>query len=523
MNTLPIIPLCPKAQLGSIAAPERQITKTLDYIFLSGYFTLMLQGLFFDQVTLWVTERRYIVFNLLPFNLYPSDFFLTIGLFVLLRSLFTNSKQRERADISNQQQTQYRLPVYIFALWGSGLLILRIIAPNHGEYQFSLVDLAAIFLLIPLFSVVTILRRLQPFPIASRQLLLLLWWTMCFFGILNGFIGQTTNLLGDIRELLLRSLFAVTAYHLGLRVNLFWVNGKLINLGLLFSLVFGLLSITRLSGISLSPLSLGSTNVHATLPLLLPYSLALARALQPQGASTRFWLYPLFLAISILLTLSKPTVIGLLICTAVTIFIVGFDVMSSLRSIIVFLAVSSTLVVIGLSILNSTSGAEQIVRSAYLKQDYAVQDLSGSRLAIWDMAFQTWLQNPVVGNGYGFLLSGNYIDIHTGSYRYQAILWPHNIVIQILLQTGLLGFAVFIIIVGGWFTQVRDDAFNFSGQERWAYASYIAVPITILLMAQYGQFWTHVHGGFLLWSCLGLEAALVKRTRLQNAATRVHE
>lgn len=502
----------PVSQSGEKTEIQYFLVEPIDYAFLFVFVLLMLQGLFFNQVTLWVVERRYFIFNLLPFNLYPSDLFLLPVLILL--AIF--SKKR-RQHTPNNELTNSLIPLVILVAWGIALLLGRRIGEVDPDQLGALFDFFGLLLLIPLFLIIVKLRQLHDTPIVRRKLLLLLWWIIFFFGTINGFLNQTPNLTGDVRELGLRSLLAIATFYLGLHINLLWISNKIIGVGIVFSLIIGMTSIAELSGITFLP----SVGVHAILPLLLPYSLALAKALSGQKNTQSSWIFPFLIALGIMLTVSKPAVGGLILCTLVTVIVIRQRIFSSLGTTILFLILTGFVIVALFGLFDTTADVQQIVQSDYLKQDYAVQDLSGSRFAIWEMGIAAWQKRPIIGYGFGYLLSGETINISTGADVYQKVIWPHNIVVQFLMQTGLLGSVLFGVVMVGWFTQVMRDRNILFGQIKWVHAAFVSIPITIVFMALYGQFFGHVHGGFLLWTCIGLEASIISRACLPAQSSMV--
>lgn len=107
--------------------------------------------------------------------------------------------------------------------------------------------------------------------------------------------------------------------------------------------------------------------------------------------------------------------------------------------------------------LLAVSPAKDVLVKRY---DEAVMDVSqfvsgerydtsiGGRLAMWDVAIDVWLENPLIGTGLGdydedlmrYQQSGRYtsIDVH-GSV--------HNVFLQALTTTGLVGFVISLLVI----------------------------------------------------------------------------
>lgn len=502
-------------------SPETQAdinsTSSSDYAVFLVLTLFAIQGIFFELITLWVTERRYVVFDILPFNLYPSDLFLLPILFLM--GLFLG----RRPAVEAKRRSLDFAPVLVLAIWGVVLLLSRSIFKGGQDSYLDPLDSFGLLLLIPVVLIVFRLRHKREIPYGTRQMLLLLWWAWCLFGMLNGFLQQTPNLTGDIRELFVRSLIAVPLFYVGMRLNFAWISSKLILLGVICALVFGLSGVAHLADISFSMVPV-STSVHGIIPIFLAYSLALARAVsRKELTALRRWVPPLIIAVCILVTLSKPAVGGLLICTVVTLIVARGSILRSLGRSLLLLLVTIGMAIGLLWLFNSTSAAEDVVRSAYLKQDYAIQDLSGSRFAIWQKGVDAWLESPIVGHGMGYVLSGRSISISTGAELEIAIIWPHNILVQIMMQTGVVGVILVFLVITGWISQALLDSRGLPREDRWIHQSLVATAITIVFMAFYGQFFGHVHGGFLLWACVGLEAAIVMQRRTSSTSPKLED
>jgi O-antigen ligase len=67
------------------------------------------------------------------------------------------------------------------------------------------------------------------------------------------------------------------------------------------------------------------------------------------------------------------------------------------------------------------------------------------RLSMWTLALRNFKDNPVLGLGYGnFIHTGFYLYYLEGSPIYG---YPHNILLEIASQTGLIGLTIFTILV----------------------------------------------------------------------------
>jgi len=82
--------------------------------------------------------------------------------------------------------------------------------------------------------------------------------------------------------------------------------------------------------------------------------------------------------------------------------------------------------------LSSYFGSSVIDRFTGIGNAVDTGSSSASRLNIWEIAFEHFLNNPILGFGLESPETGNY---------------PHNIIVEVLLATGMLGFIPFIYLL----------------------------------------------------------------------------
>ncbi len=123
-----------------------------------------------------------------------------------------------------------------------------------------------------------------------------------------------------------------------------------------------------------------------------------------------------------------------------------------------------------------------------------------SRVALWQAAGQMFLDHPVLGVGYG-----NYKSLYTAYIPSQENLDAHNLYLQFLAETGIIGFFSFAIVVGAFFFRSLR-----SMREQYALSRIIAFGVLGAITA------TSIHGtvdfllnagpqvGMLFWLLLGL-------------------
>jgi len=113
------------------------------------------------------------------------------------------------------------------------------------------------------------------------------------------------------------------------------------------------------------------------------------------------------------------------------------------------------------------------------------------RQYIWQFAFESFLESPWVGTG---IDQSNYIpgaglpapgfDGHTATLPSH----PHNGVLEILTETGLLGFLPFVFVIGGTFWRLLKRSWKSSDEANMA---------LLVLMA---GFWSSALFNFSIWS-----------------------
>lgn len=85
-----------------------------------------------------------------------------------------------------------------------------------------------------------------------------------------------------------------------------------------------------------------------------------------------------------------------------------------------------------------------------ISNKYSIPHSAKHRLFIWNFAAHKIADHPIIGYGFGSsknIATENDI-VHYGQYEWCLLpLHPHNNVLQILLETGLVGFILFILLV----------------------------------------------------------------------------
>jgi len=362
-------------------------------------------------------------------------------------------------------------------------------------------------------------------PHAKRRDLIRIWWLICFVGIVVGVIHGNQYLTSDIKNLVLRSLFAPAFFYIGLRANLGRAFDKVINLTIIIAIVYlvsnwlGFLGVRIFSG-------LPSQGFNWTgFVLLLPYSILLARMLTGAENHARNIVKAAIIALSVISSFAKPNVAAWLICT-----VFAFLMCISVRRVgpkrrigVVPIALLFSYGALWLLLLLYLTGALEsvgaLVQKTYLKQGPAVvADLSGGRIALYLHAYQKWRASPVLGEGLGSFLSGSIQDPITGLVYYKDYVATHNIAMQLLYQIGALGLFVTVLLVVTWLRRVRSVVLSAANIAPGGDQRGLAVfCLTILVASFYGESVLSASTGFLFWACMGLEAAMASKIQLECA------
>ncbi|MFX2255346.1 O-antigen ligase family protein [Acinetobacter variabilis] len=136
---------------------------------------------------------------------------------------------------------------------------------------------------------------------------------------------------------------------------------------------------------------------------------------------------------------------------------------------------------------NSASGVRSIARES-----------TSGRYELWVSAFQCWLQNPLFGCGFYQL------DLYSGIIPAH----PHNLFIQILTETGLIGFGFLILVI-----------WNILKRIKWNFKeNYFVIPALIAVSIDLSFSGIHIYPITqiaLLW----LFVFLLKNPEFQYAAS----
>lgn len=171
------------------------------------------------------------------------------------------------------------------------------------------------------------------------------------------------------------------------------------------------------------------------LPLIVSFSILFYEILH-QDKKIRKVLEILILTLAVLFTSSRSNFLSLAVCAIINII---FFLKSQTRAWYKKLIILVTTIIIFAGFFIFASGNY----SSYLMRifNFSSDDISNGRFALWNEAFDLLWANPIFGGGYEALGRA----VNTGA---------HNTYVQLLCDTGLIGFAIFISFL---FVQIKKS------------------------------------------------------------------
>jgi len=196
------------------------------------------------------------------------------------------------------------------------------------------------------------------------------------------------------------------------------------------------------------------------------------------------------------------------ICSVLSIFVAGaragvITLLASLGLIVLWLIVqrkiSFKIVLVSVAmIIIIGAGISQIptVKNRYINPYQETEQmkigsyewidrLSSSRLVLWEFAWKQYRENPVIGAGAGTFHQEFSSQPKSMKGRYDEAFFPHFHGLEVLSQTGTLGFICYLLVVGAVLIMLLT-AKQFSV---WLTVSFLAMMPINLHVAFYGSFW----------------------------------
>lgn len=130
-------------------------------------------------------------------------------------------------------------------------------------------------------------------------------------------------------------------------------------------------------------------------------------------------------------------------------------------------------------------------------------DSVGFRYQQWQATFAMWLENPIAGVGIGQAKAEGVFYGRTFLPYYGLNMAPHNAYLSILVETGLVGFILFVSMLGMAIASLVRSSFRKLNDASFTMYTWLVVLLTLLVggMTTSDQF-----NNKLIWFCIGLTA-----------------
>lgn len=162
-------------------------------------------------------------------------------------------------------------------------------------------------------------------------------------------------------------------------------------------------------------------------------------------------------------------------------------------------------------------------------------DTSNGRFTIWSGGIKAWLQQPLFGYANMWVSEGDTLPFETDTFTEEENTWLykhagnlHNAYVQILVYSGAVGMALFLVFGCLLFKKILLALVR--GQKGTQYYGVLAVLLAIIgAAAANGMVEAHLlytrqdPYGALFWIYLGIAAVLADRSRYENADPKTQE
>jgi putative inorganic carbon (HCO3(-)) transporter len=265
---------------------------------------------------------------------------------------------------------------------------------------------------------------------------------------------------------------------------------------------------TAIAAIAQGPLGIGGTaaegvlRVQAWYPSANHLALMLGRAwpfLLAAAMSTRRWLWlpTATVGLALILTFSTGGWLGALAATLVV-----FGAMGRRRIAIRVGAVS-------LGLLLLTSGLA--IAGALPERLNPLRQTGGFRLDLWQSSLEMVRDHPLLGIGLDNFAYVYQAYLREGAVAEPNLSHPHNWVLHMWLELGLLGLVAFVWLVARFWRQVRMGT-----ESRWLVAGAAGAMADLLVHGLLDNSYFLVDLAFIFWLCLALAAGARAAVRIDS-------
>lgn len=360
-----------------------------------------------------------------------------------------------------------------------------------------------------MFGIFIYMSKKEHVPVRGKILFTLLWLVF-LFGAVHGKIAGYPTWLATFRQTILPSAIMFWVVVLAQSVRYDVILSRFLKTSLPFAVINIFYGVNFFAGGAvISKDALFGAHWIGTYVLILAYLAAFARSIAGQRKAL-FAAAVLFCGI--MAPLQKP-VIATFIFANILLVLIAFKlgrfrkdvrIGRTLALIIILLIVALAGGVFLFELGNNA--ASQFLVDRILKGGEGSRDLSGGRLSMWVDCLKIWSKNPVLGVGLGRRLYG------TGEDGIPFALPVHNLSIQLLMETGLVGFVIFIMAARGVLRRSFSTLKWEPASDRlWPRLAIITWVTTILFSTLYGESLTIMPVAFTFWMLLALECAAHSR------------
>lgn len=403
-------------------------------------------------------------------------------------------------------------------MWGLyGPLLAEVVIPVSGVveilgYGVTLTDVTIIICISLLaFHPAVRRRRIELSPLLFSMLIIVFVRGLSTFATPSLFVGSSIALLRYVEVLL---LFVMVVSYAGPKgaLNLLYLFLGIIGVQSIISIVQVILGLNT----DQTYISRGGTlgDRGTILAWLQVYALLIGLSLAHHARNQRgrigWRVYSVLIVIGFASTLGRSAwitgVVGLIIYNVI-------DHSASLRrrafrTMLDTAIFAFVLSVITVSFVADTRFLDSLVSRTTISK-VAVEGSWNERLALWKVALEMFMQNPILGVG-----TGNYADLSSavliskGTYNPFLENSPstHNYVLNVLSETGLLGFSAYLFFAATVIKMVLSDQRRFKHSNLYPFLLPVGSAILALLLGDWHS-WT----SFFVWSMLFLALYAVLR------------
>ena len=342
--------------------------------------------------------------------------------------------------------------------------------------------------------------------------IVLLWVLYGAAGIYGGYVDNV-DWHRDFRNVILPSLVLPWAVALSSQVRMDVVMNRIIKISLLLAvgnMVRGILFFARGGTAEEEAFSPGSW--QADFGLLLPYILAFSRSITGNKGSK---LSVVILALGILAPLHKQALAIFVVANVFLLFMVLYSGKGNVN-------LSRTLLTVGLLLVFGTlfvvvllslggGAAQDFLYERILKGGRREELMTGtSRLFIWQDALSRWTQKPIFGEGLGAAYLSSTYD--------RGPVWVpfHNYALQMLVQTGIVGFLIISFVLFSWVLRAfKTIKFETDATVFWVRLGFFSYIVALLVTCLFGYYLAARSVAYMFWLLIAFETYAHSRVYYQ--------